>query len=79
LPPDRRRDEARHEDPRARPTFDEAQAIADATAALYRFYEVRNWCLENPQIVDSSCFDSVAVDQVLDGYRETLVNIQREG
>jgi len=60
-------------------TFDEAQSVADATAALYRFYEVRNWCLANPTIADFTCFDSVAVDQELTGYRETLDNIQREG
>ena len=55
------------------------QAVADATAALYRFYQVRYQCFATPQDVDSSCFDSVAVDQMLADDRATLENLQLEG
>ncbi|MCL2091788.1 MAG: hypothetical protein FWH11_11445 [Micrococcales bacterium] len=60
------------------PSADEDQAIADATAALHRFYEVRDQCLADPPNVDAACFDSVAVDQVRTDYQTTLENLQRD-
>lgn len=59
------------------PSEEETQAVADATAALHRFYEVRDQCQSDPQNADSSCFDSVAVDQELTEFRTSLDNLQR--
>ncbi len=61
------------------PSAEEEQAVADATAALHRFYQVLEQCYADPQNVDSSCFDSVAVDQALTDYRSSLASLQSEG
>ena len=60
------------------PSIDEDQAVADATAALHRFYEVLDHCFADPANVDASCFDSVAVDQVLTDYRSSLSTVQSQ-
>ncbi len=60
-------------------SIEESQAVTDATAALHRFYEVRSQCLSDPPNADASCFDAVAVDQVLTDSRTTLENLQRDG
>ncbi len=61
------------------PGAEEDQAVVDATAALHRFYEALDQCYTHPPNVDSSCFDSVAADQVLTDYRSSLESLQSEG
>lgn len=61
------------------PSAEEEQAVVDATAALHRFYEVLDQCFAAPQNSDTSCFDSVAVDQVLTDYRSSLSTVQSQG
>ncbi|MCL2091790.1 MAG: hypothetical protein FWH11_11455 [Micrococcales bacterium] len=60
------------------PSIDEDQAVADATAALHRFYQVLDQCYADPANADASCFDSVAVDQVLTDYRSSLEALQNQ-
>jgi len=60
------------------PSAEEDRAVADATAALHRFYEVLDHCFADPQSVDASCFDAVAVDQTLTDYQFTLGVLQSE-
>jgi len=61
------------------PSAEEDQAVTDATAALHRFYQVLDQCYADPANVDASCFDLVAVDQVLTDYRSSLEVLQAEG
>ncbi|MCL2091787.1 MAG: hypothetical protein FWH11_11440 [Micrococcales bacterium] len=61
------------------PSAEEDQAVTDATAALHRFYQVRDQCWADPSDVDSTCFDSVVVDQVLTDSRATLDTLRNEG